>query len=72
MKLDCNEPPLIPGKNLLIADDDKGIFDLLDEILRNEGYSVFSAFNGQKALDIAKAHHLSIAVLDINMPVMGG
>ncbi|MFH1671892.1 MAG: PAS domain S-box protein, partial [Pseudomonadota bacterium] len=59
-------------KNILIADDEQAIRCFLTELLKNEGYLVFSATNGKEAVEIAKNNPLDLAILDQNMPEMGG
>ncbi|MDM8523939.1 response regulator [Desulfococcaceae bacterium HSG8] len=58
--------------NILIADDDENIRDLLTEMLEPEGFQVFRAANGKEAVQIAGQHPIHAAVLDIRMPVMDG
>ena len=36
---------------ILVADDDREIVDLLNIYLKNEGYEVVKAFNGEEALN---------------------
>ena len=59
-------------KNILIADDEHGIRYFLTELLKNEGYFVFSAANGKEAVEIAKNNPLDLAILDLKMPEMDG
>lgn len=59
--------------NLLIADDDKAILDLLHIYMRNEGYECFLANDGQEAIDLMQEHSdIDIALLDIMMPHKSG
>lgn len=54
---------------VLIADDDKAILDLLSIYMKNEGYEVLLANDGQEACDlIDKNPDIDIALLDIMMP----
>jgi len=39
-------------KKILIVDDEKTLCELYTEMLEEEGFQVFYAFNGQSALDI--------------------
>ena len=63
------EPQLV-----LLVDDDQGIRDALSELLRDEGFSVATAANGEEALSWLRAERPTscIVVLDLMMPVMGG
>lgn len=57
---------------VLIAEDDNVIREVLKEHLENEGYEVFTAVNGQEAVDLAKKEKPHIIVMDMFMPVMDG
>jgi DNA-binding response OmpR family regulator len=54
--------------NILIADDDREIANLIEIYLSNEGYRVTKAFNGHEALDILKRKETDLVILDIMMP----
>jgi PAS domain S-box-containing protein len=56
----------------LIVDDHAENRYLLRCILSADGYAVLEAAHGQEALELAKAHGVSIIVSDILMPVMDG
>jgi len=62
----------MPEKNILIADDDQEILDILKEIIQREGYKVFLASNGKEAVEAIKINPIDLAILDIKMPVMDG
>ena len=58
---------------ILICDDEAEIRTVLSEFLRDRGYAVFTASNGQEALDrVNKDASINIVLLDVSMPVMGG
>ncbi len=57
---------------ILIVEDDASIADALAEVLRDEGYMVLTAANGQEALACVARHPPSIIFLDMKMPVMDG
>ena len=57
---------------ILVAEDDKNTAKLMKAVLIQEGYEVFSAGNGQEALDIMDKQHIDLIVLDVMMPVMDG
>jgi DNA-binding response OmpR family regulator len=59
-------------KNILIIEDEKEIRDELVEILKEEGYVVDSAENGQMGLDKIKKSDFDVVVVDLVMPVVGG
>lgn len=58
--------------NILVADDDKEIVELLTIYLNNEGYSVIPAYNGKDALDKFESDHIDLVILDLMMPEMNG
>ena len=62
----------MPPKNILIADDEQEIRYFLTELLKKEGYLVFSATNGKEAVEITKNNPIDLAVLDVKMPEMDG
>jgi CheY-like chemotaxis protein len=62
---------------ILIVEDDQELRDLLQIVLREEGFEVESCENGQLAMDRLregkKNHDLpSMVILDLNMPVLDG
>ena len=57
---------------ILVVDDEPNYLIILAEILRDEGFEVFTAQNGEKALEIARTTDLDLVLTDMQMPVMGG
>ena len=57
---------------VLVVDDDSDIVELLEYNLVKEGYSVLTASNGKKAIDIAKTFVPDLILLDIMMPQLDG
>ncbi len=57
---------------VLIADDEKNIVDLLQEIALQLGLEVVTAFDGRQALNVFEEHKPDFVLMDISMPVMGG
>lgn len=60
--------------NLLIADDHQLIIDGLSNILSNEKIigEIYTANNGQEALDKVLIYDIDCVIMDINMPVLNG
>ena len=58
--------------NILVCDDEKDITDALKIYLTTEGYKVYTAFNGQEAVDVALTEDIQLVIMDIMMPVMDG
>ena len=50
-------------QNILIAEDDGDIRDLLKLYLESEGFSVTCADNGEKALELAETAAPQLAIL---------
>jgi two-component system sensor histidine kinase/response regulator len=57
---------------ILIVDDVLTNVMLVQAILKKEGYSLLTAENGTKALQIAQEKHPNLMLLDIMMPEMNG
>lgn len=59
-------------KTILLVEDEFGIATALTLILEDEGYRVFSAANGRKALDRMGEIAPDLVVTDFMMPVLDG
>ncbi|MFD2613969.1 response regulator transcription factor [Paenibacillus gansuensis] len=57
---------------ILIADDDLEIAQLIKIYLTNEGYQVLTASNGIEALDLIAKESIQLIILDVMMPEMDG
>lgn len=60
------------GKQILIVDDDIKIAKLIEIYMLNEGYTVFKADDGYKALEMMDAEDIDLVVLDVMMPGLDG
>ena len=60
------------AKKILIADDEPDILEIIQFNLQTEGYEVFTAKNGDEALEQAKKHLPDLIILDIMMPGKNG
>jgi len=58
--------------SVLVADDDDSVSDLLMEGLREEGWEVDRAADGQAAWQKACQHDYDAIIVDVRMPVMSG
>jgi two-component system, OmpR family, alkaline phosphatase synthesis response regulator PhoP len=56
------------GKKILIADDEPDILEILHYNLKQEGYDVYTAKDGDDALVKARQLHPDLIILDIMMP----
>ncbi len=61
-----------PPLQVLVADDDGDIRDVVTAALLDEGYQVVSASNGAEALQRVQQYRPDAILLDVNMPVMDG
>lgn len=57
---------------VLVADDDPEIRDVVRIFLKNEGYDVLEAKDGQEALDVMRRESADLMILDVMMPRMDG
>ncbi len=57
---------------ILLVDDEEGICKILSISLQDSGYEVFTACNGEEALDIFTQKKPPIVLTDIKMPGMDG
>ena len=60
------------GKKALVVDDEKAIVKGIKFSLEQDGIEVDCAYDGQEALDMAKAKEYDIILLDVMLPVMSG
>jgi CheY-like chemotaxis protein len=62
------------AETILVAEDEPLVLELTRASLAAAGYTVLTATNGVEAIELAVsgAHQLSLAVLDVVMPQLGG
>ncbi|GGF93688.1 DNA-binding response regulator [Paenibacillus aceti] len=58
--------------NILIADDDRHICELVSYHLQNEGYHVIEAADGNEASELIFSRHIDLAIVDVMMPGKDG
>ena len=59
-------------QSILVVDDDNEIRNLLRSILEEDGYGVYTAENGKKAVAVLKESHVNLMLTDLAMPVQEG
>ena len=60
------------GTTILLAEDDIILSELYTERLKQEGFTVVHASNGEDALQFVTEYHPSLIILDVMMPKMNG
>lgn len=58
--------------NILVVEDDKRMNKLICDYLKQENYSVFTAFDGEQALDIFDEQGINLVILDVMIPKLDG
>ena len=58
--------------NILIADDNKQIREILTQYANDEGYTVFQANDGIEAISLFEKNNFEIILLDVMMPKKDG
>jgi len=68
------EMPAFGTETILLVDDEEFVRDSAKETLKWAGYRVLTASNGKEALELyqSKKDDISLVVLDLIMPEMGG
>jgi CheY-like chemotaxis protein len=59
-------------KTILVADDESHILNVVSLKLTNAGYTVFTAVDGQEALELATAQRPDLLITDYHMPQLSG
>jgi len=62
----------LKNRKILIADDEPDILEIISYNLNNEGYQVFTAKDGNEAIEKAKEVRPDLIILDIMMPYKSG
>ena len=57
---------------ILIVDDEEVLRDVLDAVLRREGFDVVSAASGEEALSLLDGEEIDLVILDIMLPGISG
>ena len=59
-------------KKILVIEDDQAIQQLIIDVLENEGFKVFYAFEGKSGIQLAKEILPDLIICDIMMPGIDG
>lgn len=57
---------------ILVVDDELPIIELIQYNLKKEGFTVLTAENGVRALELARSENPHLIILDLMLPDMGG
>ncbi len=60
------------GKLVLLVDDDESLLDLIEHVVKKEGFRTERAANGTEALRKARALSPDLLILDLMLPDVGG
>jgi PAS domain S-box-containing protein len=71
------QPQILPvgDETVLLVEDEHSLRSVVSLVLREQGYTVLEAANGQEALGVAQKHagkEIHLLLTDVVMPLMGG
>lgn len=58
--------------NILVCDDDKQIVEAIEIYLKQEGYEIFKAYDGEEAIRILNREDIHLLIMDVMMPKLDG
>jgi DNA-binding NtrC family response regulator len=70
-----SNPPVsakLPGRTILVVDDEEHVRETLAKLLDREGYTVTTAEGPTEALEILRQQPIKLVISDQNMPDMSG
>lgn len=65
-------PPAAGPRRVLLADDERLLHAVLEDVLEGNGYAVLHAMDGQQAVQVAQEQKPDVILMDLMMPVMNG
>jgi DNA-binding NtrC family response regulator len=57
---------------ILIVDDEEVLRDVLDVMLRREGFEILTAASGEEALNVLETEEVDLVILDVMLPGISG
>ncbi|MFA6100765.1 MAG: response regulator [Victivallaceae bacterium] len=60
------------NSNVLICDDDEILLSFYKRVIKNAGYDVLTASNGDEAVEILNEMPVALAIIDLLMPIRSG
>jgi len=64
--------PFDSSKVILVVDDEPQLCELAQEMLTDKGFSVYTALNGEAALEVLRNQKIDLMITDVIMPKMNG
>jgi DNA-binding response OmpR family regulator len=58
--------------DVLVADDEDYIANLLETLLREEGFTVHVSYNGRQSMAIIESQPIDLVISDLMMPYLSG
>lgn len=59
-------------QRILIVDDSISSLKVMAKMIQRLGHEVYTAVNGQEAIEILVKQHFDLVLIDLNMPIMSG
>jgi CheY-like chemotaxis protein len=59
-------------RRILVMDDERPVIELVERILKTQGYDVDSVGDGSQALTLVESQAYDLIIADLKMPQMGG
>ena len=59
-------------RTILVADDEPHILHIVSMKLKNAGYNVLTAMDGEEALELCASEVPDLVITDLQMPIMSG
>lgn len=72
MKIDYFRGEIMDEIKILVVEDEKNIQEVIKAYLMKEGYSVITAEDGEKALEIFNKENIQLIILDLMLPKLSG
>lgn len=69
-----SEPPLAPGRLILLCEDDEALRRSVTRMLEHLGQRVLAVADGVEAVEVFRGHgeQIDLVLLDVSMPRQGG
>ncbi|MDH4232313.1 MAG: response regulator [Nitrospirota bacterium] len=66
------KPDSVSSQKILVVDDNRDNRELVVKVLRNNGYRVIEATDGEEALERAETERPALILMDISLPKLDG